>query len=195
MSAPYAHNPLDVTDVATSNSSPYIVTRSSVFSGDYEAWKAFDHTIGYSGWFTQNTFSTSEWLKIDMGAGNGKSISSYTITGDPEQSFNARTWKLQGSNDDSEWTDLDTQTNYTGLDDGLMNTFNLPSPSNTYRYFMLYITAKSSSVSYLAIAELELIGSGGSGATTKTINIRLGDLYAQNIQVLSPTGWTKGKIN
>jgi hypothetical protein len=36
---------------------------------------------------------------------------------------------------------------------------------------------------------------GGVGATSKTINIRLGNLYAQNIQVLSPTGWTKGKIN
>lgn len=194
MSEPYAHNPLDITDVATSNNSPYTITRSSVFSGDYEAWKAFDHTVGYNMWATQNTPAIPEWIKIDLGSGVSKSISSYTITGDPEGSFNPKTWTLQGSEDDIAWDILDSQTNYN-LGDGKMHTFTLPAPSDKYRYFILYITVKTIDSNYLVIAELELIGSPTPPSTSKTINTRLGDLYAQNIQVLSPTGWTKGKIN
>jgi hypothetical protein len=195
MSAPYAHNPLDVTDVATSNSSPYIITRSSVFKvGSYEAWQAFDHAVGYNMWATQNTQAIPEWIKIDLGSGVSKSISSYTITGDPEGVFNPKTWTLQGSEDDIAWDILDSQTNYN-LGDRKMHTFTLPAPSDKYRYFILYITVKTIFSNYLAVSELELIGAPEPPSATKTIGIKIGDLFVNKISVLESDGWKNGRIN
>lgn len=70
-----------------------------------------------------------------------------------------RNWKLQGSNDGSNWNDLDVQTNNTTLNsDG--QWLSLPVTSTDfYNYFRLIVTGTDSSGAHLLVLnEIELYG-------------------------------------
>lgn len=166
--ASYSHNELDITSAPqTSNSSPLVTSASSVFNASIYAWQAFDHAIGIGhNWASIDSTTAYEWLKVDLGSGVQKSISAYTISimGLGEYRFSPTTWKMQGSNDNSSWDDLDSQTNVL-FSDNEMKTFTLSSPSAPYRYFRLYITAKRTPSRYCGVGELELIGAESSSST------------------------------
>jgi hypothetical protein len=66
---------------------------------------------------------------------------------------------LKGSNNDSTWNTLDTQTGINWIDNtNQMKTFTLGATSSVYRYFLLDITDNDGAAGYLAIGELELLG-------------------------------------
>ena len=164
----YVHNPFDITSPAqTDDSTPFITSASSTYSGSYFAWLAFDHnSAGYSvSWASADHVTGDEWLRIDIGI--SKEITSYSIS-IIEHAFTPKDWTLQGSNDNgSTWTPIDSQTGVTFIDYE-MKTFILPQRSAGYTSFRLLITGKYQSYRYIAIGELELIS---APATTKhTIN-------------------------
>ncbi|MCL6750063.1 hypothetical protein KBT16_03355 [Nostoc sp. CCCryo 231-06] len=72
-----------------------------------------------------------------------------------------RNWKLQGSNDNSNWVDLDTQSNNAGLSSPAQ-WLSLPvtATNDYYSYFRILNTGVSSSNYYhLCLGEVELYGS------------------------------------
>lgn len=158
--ATYVHNSDDLTPLMTSNTSPSpnVASASSEYSSIYAAWKAFNHLsdVDTTRWLT--TIKPA-WLKFDFGVGNSEVVVRYTISAEDSSSRMdqyPKTWTLQGSNNDSDWTVLDTQTNVTTWFAKEMRIYGF-SNEIVYRYYKLNITENNGST-YLAIGEFELMG-------------------------------------
>lgn len=123
----------NVVELMTSNStpSPQVASASSE-NTNYEAFRAFDHS-DFTRWrstkfdVSESSSSSShsspagsissstmeyfegEWLKIDFGVGNQKTVRHYKLTL-PETDNAPIHWSFEGSNNDTNWTILDIQT-------------------------------------------------------------------------------------
>ncbi|MEI8339726.1 MAG: LamG-like jellyroll fold domain-containing protein [bacterium] len=127
-------------------------------SDTYQAWaafagpsKAFDGSTE-SFWFcgSDTADGKTQWLKIDLGAGNEVAVTKTRMYySSPTVSM---TGKIQGSNDDSIWTDLTTYSHGSS-----MVWYNdVFSNSQTYRYYRLFISSGNPSNYWPEIRELEL---------------------------------------
>jgi hypothetical protein len=134
---------------------PAVVTYSSD-AGICLAWQAFDQTNAGNQYWVAN--GATGWVEIDLG--QAAAINSYTISfpasGAGAETRAPQAWTLSGSNDNTNWTTLDTQSGQTSWAAGEMRTFNLPTLSATYRYFKINFTANNGD-SYLDVGEIELI--------------------------------------
>lgn len=151
----------DLCNLGTSSASA-----SSAWSGSYAASFAFDnYTTNTNCWASSAapTVGSPQWLKYDFGSGNEKIILKYTVTAryyTSDQTRCPKDWTFEGSNDDSNWDILDTQTEQTGW-----NTNSSPTTkreytfTNTtaYRYYRIVITANNGGTSYVAIGEMEMM--------------------------------------
>jgi hypothetical protein len=134
----------------TSGSGWEVTVDSTNNSTDRPGWKAFDNTWETSNeqniWHSAETAtstSSPKWLKIKYPSAY-KAIQYSIQIRDLSYPRYPKTWKFQGSNNDSDWTDLDTQTNKTDWagNNTVMFTF---SNSTAYQYYRLYITATDTS--------------------------------------------------
>ena len=118
----------------------YTATASSVYdTTNYVTRKAFDRTL--NPWISQSTFPS--WIQIQFPA--AQTITQYQITSrkgnHPTYTAAPYTWELQGSNNGSTWTTLDTHTNNPVLyADGKTVSFTISSPGS-YTYYRVYVTA------------------------------------------------------
>lgn len=99
------------TSALTSDSapSPFVSSASSIDGSSRAAWKGFDRSDDHWG----SAFGgIPGWLKIDLGSGNDIAPTAYKITAgdDGKQTHAPKTWTFEGSNNDSDWETLDTQT-------------------------------------------------------------------------------------
>lgn len=158
----------------TSNNtpSPVVVSQTSTFTGS--AWNYFDRntgTISNSGTQGSNT------IKVDFGLGNAPVIDGYSIV-PGSNGRGPNTWTFQGSNDDSNWTTINSVSGQSGS-----ATYSVSSVGNTtgYRYYRIAISSYNGSGGG-EIAEIELyqrftaaLAAGGSfnfntgGVTTSII--------------------------
>jgi len=128
---------------------------------------AFDAIINSpDGWLTPYAPSvvTPQWIKYDLGAGNEQAATRYTLTNtkytDATKAYGEarlrdgstsiyerckyrpfpRDWSFQGSNDDSYWVTLDTQSDIDepGCSAEFKKSF---TNTTTYRYYRFLITA------------------------------------------------------
>ena len=94
----------------TGNTTSGVTISSAGTQGSgFEEWRAADRvpsTFWYSG------PSPATYLKLDFGAGNAKHIDNYTIQADVN-ALAAAGWTLKGSNDDSFYFNIDTQSAQT----------------------------------------------------------------------------------
>lgn len=133
------------------------ITGTANDSGEYYApWKACDDgTVGAP--FSQVLFSggapsegAPKWMQWEFTV--PKTIGKYNlIAGDYARPY---TWKFQGSNDGSAWTDLDVVTN--GVTSAVDPAEWLVDTPASYTFYRFYCTAWHASVSYLSIREMEL---------------------------------------
>tara|TARA_B100002049_G_scaffold229243_1_gene204760 strand:+ start:335 stop:4858 length:4524 start_codon:yes stop_codon:yes gene_type:complete len=156
----------------------YIVTSSSVkhLSPTYmEPYLAFNDSLGdrYL-WYSNNNYSNGtytgssdesgtgylgEWLKIQFPTAT--SLTQYTLQADDTYfAKSPKDWKLFGSNDNSSWTAIDTQTSQTYT---ASESKNFTITSSSYLYF-LFIFNKSASGSNVAVGYITFEGSTGSGS-------------------------------
>lgn len=146
------------------------------------AAKAFDNSsVSADGcWHGTNWNSSSkDWVKVDFGAGNTKTVKSYGLmertgtSGTTAGDFRCTSWRLQGSNDDSNWTDLHSTivegtdftrpsrvsetTSVNSLTDYLdyFVTTDLSSNTSAFRYYRVYIQTANS---YPVIGEIYMLG-------------------------------------
>ena len=133
-----------------------------------EASKAFDDNA--STFWSTSTTEMPTWIKYDFGSGVTKTVNRYTYTARATVYNYWAAWILQGSNDNTNWTDLDTQSgqSFTG---GQKKTYTLSVLNITaYRYYRFWITSTQSEAGAEA-AEIELMEiplQCGSESTIKT---------------------------
>lgn len=78
------------------------------------------------------------WWKYDFGAGVQKTITRYAITVD-NLAYSPYSWQFQGSNDDTNWTDLDVRATTT-MTITVPNWYTCNTATGAYRYYRVYIT-------------------------------------------------------
>lgn len=141
----------NIVPLMTSNTAPSGEVSASSESSGYEAYHVFDKTlIDNSSW--KSIGFVPAWIKYDFFT--NKRVDYYTITlRELQELYEPFTWELQGSNNDSDWTTLDSQSNISWIIP-LQKKFFAVSASGYYRYYRLYIT--DSSKKEIAIGELEL---------------------------------------
>lgn len=137
----------------SSNTTPsgYVASASSVYSSQFPAYQAFDGT-GYS-WCSDAGSSFYVRLKF----AEAIIINAFKMIvnhDDVNQNRQFNNWKIQGSNDASNWTDLYTSTELTVSDVVYGGLFNNSTP---YLYYQLYIIKNATTKSYSPeIEELRL---------------------------------------
>jgi hypothetical protein len=148
-----------ISPIMTSNTTPepYVVARSSVYSATYEAYKAVDGGADTTNSWTTVNGTVTGWLSIDLSTPEivncysvtcGNNTTTY-ITGAPKD------WTFEGSNDNVEWTILDTQANitYSMAVETKQFTFENSTP---YRYYRINIAANNGNTTWSAIGEFIL---------------------------------------
>jgi len=140
----------------TIQTSPYTVTviLSSNLSGEPPSY-LLDRSFNT---YIQTLDAVNSSILFDFGSSKSITPTYYTMVGRLDLNTNQiRSWQLQGSNDSTTWTVLDTRTNF------LMSTsqsFNGScSASQSYRYIRIVQTSlNSSSTNNLCISEVEFYG-------------------------------------
>jgi len=139
--------PTDLT--GNTSHSPFVVSASTEADG-FAAWRAFDANVGTQ-WIGTN--NGSDWLKIDLGS--AQLTHSYSVRG--VQSTAPQTWTLEGSNDGSSWTAVDTRAGEDGwAPPSEVRRYICATQTTAYRYFRLHITANNGSNPYTAIYDFHL---------------------------------------
>jgi F5/8 type C domain len=150
----------DITPKMTSNTTPapYVVSASSIYNSSWPEWKAFNksNVDTYDRWASANN-GLPAWLKLDFGAGNKKIIVKYAITTilSSDTSQSPKSFTFEGSNDDMNWTILDTRTNEINWSSGERREYSFEN-NTPYRYYRVYITA-TNGANLTTIAELEMM--------------------------------------
>lgn len=138
---------------------PVTVSQSSDIDAARTADKAIDHdpTDGGNESHTDDTSSTP-WWQIDFG-GLRVEVDHYGIQGrDGNANQAPRNWKLQGSQDGSSWTDLDTQSSNTSIGDGTWFDGSVAN-ATSWRYLRIQMTGDNSSGNdFLVMGEVEFWG-------------------------------------
>lgn len=113
---------------------PYVASASSSYS-TYTASNAFNRIFNGSSRWIANT-PPPVWCKISLD--KPRKAHSYQLsTGTATQAITS--WILQGSNNNADWTDLDTVTNHT-LPIESYEEFKIDVP-NEYQHYRIYATA------------------------------------------------------
>jgi len=100
----------------------------------YDCTGAFDRAG--EGWTSKTSYP--HWLKIDTGGGNELQLRQYGLTFTGDSGGRATAWTFSGSNDDSNWQDLDEQTGQTMGESEIKYQF---ENETAYRYYKWNFTA------------------------------------------------------
>lgn len=125
---------------ASSNNAGNPSAEYYAFDGATTVWASVGNTV--PAWIKRKTPSAV-------------TLYSYAITANADNEA-PQAWTLQGSNDDSSWTDIDTRSGQS-FTTAQKRSFSIASLSGPYLYHRLYITTGSTGSS-IKIRELELVG-------------------------------------
>jgi hypothetical protein len=95
--------------------SPLVATGSSRDNATRTYYKAFDRDVTStdSHWASAYQAAYPQYVQVDLGSGNEIAATSYSVTAgrDGKEAAGPKTFSLQGSDDGSSFTTVDTQTN------------------------------------------------------------------------------------
>ena len=131
----------------------------------YTPDKAFDNSTGTGAECWVVPWSGGpEWISVDFGAGNEKTVTHYGLMGATfHEGYRARDWELQASHDETTWdvlhsvTDADLPYVMYG---GEPFTYYDFTNTQAYRYYRLYVTENMGGQPYnneLGIVEIEMM--------------------------------------
>jgi hypothetical protein len=130
--------------------SPYVASGSSFAGSGYEYSQSFA-PAATTEWLSNAT--NTGFLQIDLGAGNASTCGTYAIYVNVTSNGQfPKNWTFQGSNDNSTWTTLDTETGVTTWTQTTTYTFACTT-SSTYRYFRINVTLNNGS-SYVGLGKV-----------------------------------------
>jgi hypothetical protein len=130
------------------------------------AAKAFDGNTG-----TKWLCNAVSWLQYDFGAGVTQTVKRYDITSANDvPARDPKDWQLQGSNDGSTWTTVDTRTGQPSWPNRYQTiSFTVATPG-AYRYYRLNVTANNGD-SGTQLSELAFYSDGGHTIPNGTYRI------------------------
>lgn len=130
---PVFDNPWSSPDMTSATApSPYVVSAKSETSGS-EAWKAMDQSGTATTWASAWGTPAGQWWTLYVGE-DGVQINKFKLSG-YGNTYSIKDFKIQGSNNNSNWTDI-----YSGTASdlyGTVQTFNFDQ-SATYKYLRMY---------------------------------------------------------
>lgn len=142
----------------TSANSPSGQASASEYYVNNAPWKGFAAPGNGWGW-ASNGSALPHWLKYQFPI--AKTIFSYSVDPWDFDAFPQRCFKdflLQGSNDDTNWTTLDTRSNVVDWVIGVAKYFDVTT-SGSYLYYRLYVTANGGDA-YVGTRHVRLIPGG-----------------------------------
>jgi len=140
------------TALMTSNTtpSPNVV---SADPGSSTGWRAFNQNVGDEWYAWANA---PKWVCYDFGAGNGKVVNKYALNSSRTSNSRWPTgWNLQGSNNGSNWTTLDTRSGVAWPGQYAWTAYCTFENSTAYRYYKLYVPG--SQPNECCISEIKLV--------------------------------------
>lgn len=150
----------------------YIASSSSQYNDTYAAWKAFTGTFAAEtdAWQSQvlPTVDAPQWLKIYCG---GQDIFPlYWIIGNcGSYTRSMKNFIIQGSNDDSQWTDLVTDINYSNIANDTFYVYSTIK-NQSFKYFRIYITT-GNATNLVKVGNWSMVGYLNSSTITIPSNI------------------------
>lgn len=148
--------PYTATATMTDFAAPSGVTSSSSTLGTQYPWKAFNKNTGD---YWQSNVNNSGWIKYQFPT--AKTIVRYAFLTYSNNIYSPYTWTFEASNDNTNWTVLESITGYT-----ISNSQWYISPviSNTtaYLYYRINVTAVTSGVNTPVINEIEFTESSAA---------------------------------
>jgi len=149
----------DQVPTMTSDTTPSgVASASTIRSGVYASYNAFDNSSA-TRWESSDS-TKPQWLKYQFAS--AKYCTKYTIT---SNIYGPKDYTFEGSNDDSNWTVLDTQTGIGSYTSGVKKTYALPARVGPYLYYRVYTTDFSGSREN--IEEVEIIDEGNTTQETQ----------------------------
>lgn len=100
-------------------------------------------------------FDPAGWLQLQFA--NPVAIGAYTFTSANDASGrDPKNWVLKGSNDGTNWTDIDTRNNEMFAARAQTNRYEVPGIPQSYKYYRVFLTANNGSTIF-QMAEWRLI--------------------------------------
>jgi lysophospholipase L1-like esterase len=141
----------EATGTTSSHTLSNVTTGGTASGSEGTASYAFD---GSNSTIWQAQHQTG-WIEYQFGSGASYAVSEYKITnGFTTTGRDPAAWQLQGSNDGSTWTTVDSQSGQTFSGTSTTNTYTFTN-STSYKYYRLNITANNGNP-LLEVAELQL---------------------------------------
>ena len=150
----------NMTPTMTSNTtpSPYIISSSSIYSSEYDAYRAFDDSTIFdteNGWAIKIAADTTPWIKIDLNSKTTLSLLQIYTRNRDNDNF-PRDFQLLGSNDDIDYVLIQSFTK-TDWNIG-KNNFYLDKKAN-YRYYKIQVNSFLNNIGWMAIGQIFLLSS------------------------------------
>ena len=115
---------------------------------------AFDQSLDTK-WFASGT--QTPWLSYRFAGTTTRVVTSYNIaSANDVPQRDPRSWVLEGSNNGSTWTALNTQTNQTFATRKLLKSYTVASSAG-YNQYRLRVTANNGSADF-QLSEVQLFG-------------------------------------
>ena len=171
------------------------ITGSSNFNSTEIKEKLFDNSPS-SKWLTQqNTPSASSPVWVSFECQEAKAVKAYSIVSANDASErDPKSWSFYGSNDNSTWAKLDTQTGITFSSRYQQKIFIFDN-TTAYKYFKLEITANNGNSAMTQFADLNIATMDKTDGDISTIPmntvIETGPSSVWN--QAANTGWTGSK--
>ena len=148
------NNTAYATGVANANvmANGVTISADSVYDTQY-AWKGFNQSIGGGDNWGPNNSGFPHWLKYDFGIGKSTVINKFKFHS--SNTYSPKTFTLDGSNNNTDWTTLYTGTNVADPVSNWTPYFTF-SNSTAYRYYRLHITV-GWSAEWIVLNELHLV--------------------------------------
>lgn len=145
------------TETWSNPSSKIIFTASSILNGRGPD-KLADRSITEITNDAHTNRENNAWFKVDLGL-NRLVINHYTLQARPGTDQQPRSWKIEGSNDDITYVELDVQNNNPLLSNGSFYSKPISNQTESYKYYKLTQTGVNSvNDTYFVLGEWELYG-------------------------------------
>jgi hypothetical protein len=134
--------------------------------GGWPASNAFDNNNS-TAWNSAGFAGVPVWIAYDFGSGNDKDIVEFTLRVRSDYAGNApKDFSLQYSDDGVTWYSKISPASQTGWSTGEVRTFTYAAPSNSHRYWRIFMTEANAAATSFQICKMELRGSAGGSDIT-----------------------------
>ena len=146
----------DVSVETSTSGVNFCVGGTASASSEYSGYPASDAFSSSNFWASSAIETYPHWIKYDLGSGNTKIAQQYKLTARNPSYNPSSAWLFQGSNDDSSWTDIDSQSSIS-WSSGETKAFDSFINSTGYRYYRFYFTASGSASNIAEMAYIEIM--------------------------------------